>query len=115
MSQDDFAFEPVPGLPALPPDGETILWQGRPAGFALAREAYKVNWIAGYFALLVLYRGYSGWDAGGLPMALAYGLPYAAIGATTYVLLCVGAIWRVLWLRHRPGWRRRCRWRQVIV
>jgi hypothetical protein len=30
MPHDDFAFEPVKGLPELPPEGEHLLWQGRP-------------------------------------------------------------------------------------
>ncbi|SNX72010.1 PH (Pleckstrin Homology) domain-containing protein [Cereibacter ovatus] len=94
MDHDDFAFEPIPGLPAEPPKGETILWQGRPAAFALAREAYKVNWIAGYFAVIVAWRAASGWADGGLPMAVAYGTPYAAMGVLTYLLLLVGAYWQ---------------------
>ena len=36
MDHDDFAFEPVKGLPELPPEGEHILWQGRPDGLALS-------------------------------------------------------------------------------
>lgn len=34
---DDFAVEPIPGLPELPPEGEHILWQGAPCWHALAR------------------------------------------------------------------------------
>ncbi|WP_420023597.1 photosynthetic complex putative assembly protein PuhB [Cereibacter azotoformans] len=94
MDHDDFKFEPIPGLPERPPQGETLLWQGRPAAFALAREAYKVNWIAGYFALIVLWRGSMGWADGGLPMALAYGLPYVGMGVLTYLLLLLGAFWQ---------------------
>jgi hypothetical protein len=94
MDHDDFAFEPIPGLPARPPKGESLLWQGRPATFALAREAYKVNWIAGYFALVVLWRGGTGWSEGGLPMALAYGIPYVGLGLATYLLLLLGAFWQ---------------------
>ena len=30
MPHDDFQIEPVPGLPERPPEGERILWQGRP-------------------------------------------------------------------------------------
>ena len=30
MSEDDFAVEPIEGLPELLPKGEVILWQGRP-------------------------------------------------------------------------------------
>ena len=45
MSQhhDDFATEPLPGLPAKPPRGEEILWQGRPAILPLARDALGLN------------------------------------------------------------------------
>jgi hypothetical protein len=47
MEHDDFAVEPVKGLPEKPPAGEVILWQGRPDTWALAREALNLNWIIG--------------------------------------------------------------------
>ena len=53
---DDFAMEPIQGLPERPPLGEEILWQGRPATLALARDAFKVTWVAGYFVALALWR-----------------------------------------------------------
>ncbi len=56
IPHDDFASEPVPGLPARPPLGEEILWQGRPDAFALARDAYKLTWFAGYFVVLAVWR-----------------------------------------------------------
>ena len=73
---DDFAFEPIPGLPERLPAGEEMLWQGRPDTAALAREAYGIRWIAGYFALIVLWRASIGYGAAGFGGALAYGLPY---------------------------------------
>ena len=83
---DDFAVEPLPGLPAQPPKGEVILWQGRPQTFALAREALKINWIAGYFVALALWRGWIMGD--GVPATiLAVMLPYLAIGAVTCAIL----------------------------
>ncbi|WP_430464674.1 photosynthetic complex putative assembly protein PuhB [Tabrizicola sp.] len=83
---DDFAVEPVPGLPAEPPKGEVLLWQGRPQAFALAREAMKINWIAGYFVALAIWRG---WAMGGgvLSTSFAVMLPYLAIGAVTCGIL----------------------------
>jgi hypothetical protein len=88
---DDFAVEPLPGLPAQPPKGEEILWQGRPQAFALAREALKINWIAGYFVALALWRG---WVMGGGEPAtvIAVMLPYLAIGAVTCVILFLIAL-----------------------
>ena len=53
---DDFATEPVRGLPERPPVGEELLWQGRPDSLALARDAFKITWVAGYFVALAIWR-----------------------------------------------------------
>lgn len=83
---DDFAVEPVAGLPSLPPKGEVLLWQGSPTPWALAREALKINWIAGYFVALAVWQGWS--MGGGAPMAmLAVMLPYLVIGLLTCSIL----------------------------
>lgn len=56
MNHDDFEFEPIPGLPATLPEGESLLWQGSPAWKSLAVHAYHVRKIALYFGVLVLWR-----------------------------------------------------------
>jgi uncharacterized membrane protein YcfT len=56
MSHDDFAFEPIRGLPALLPKGEELLWQGAPDWKSLAIYAYHARKVALYFAALVLVR-----------------------------------------------------------
>jgi hypothetical protein len=56
MSHDDFDFEPVRGLPALLPAGETLLWQGSPRWQSLIVHAYQVRKVAIYFGVLVLWR-----------------------------------------------------------
>jgi Bacterial PH domain len=81
---DDFAFEPIPGLPERPPAGEDILWQGRPSAWALAVEACGLYWIAGYFVGLAVWRASTGFAEGGVGMAFAIGLPHLALG----VLVC---------------------------
>ena len=48
----EYEVEPIPGLPGLLPPGEQILWQGSPDGRALARSAFHVRIVAGYFAIL---------------------------------------------------------------
>ena len=78
---DDFAFEPIPGLPERPPVGEDILWQGRPAAYALARDAYGLHWIAGYFALIIAWRAGTAFADGGLGLSLAMGIPYIGLAA----------------------------------
>ncbi len=81
---DDFAFEPLPGLPERPPTGEDILWQGCPSTWALAVHAFGLYWIAGYFVVLAFWRASTGFAAGGIGMAVAIGLPHLALG----VLVC---------------------------
>ncbi|SIO50181.1 PH domain-containing protein [Rhodovulum sp. ES.010] len=56
MSHDDFAIEPIRGLPEELPEGEEILWQGSPNWWALARESLALYWVAGYFVVLFLWR-----------------------------------------------------------
>ncbi len=86
---DDFAFEPIPGLPATPPKGEDILWQGQPATVPLALQAYKLGWVLAYFAGLIAWRGSIGFGLGGVQGFVAYGLPYIAfaLAATAVIVL----------------------------
>lgn len=48
----EFETEPVPGLPANLPEGETMLWQGAPDWRRLAVEAFHVRKVAAWFAAL---------------------------------------------------------------
>jgi hypothetical protein len=93
---DDFAFDALPGLPERPPQGELILWQGRPDARALARDAYKIRWFAAYFAVIVLWRAGSAFAEGGAALALATGLPYLVLG-----LLGLGIIYGLAWVQAR--------------
>ena len=75
---DDFEIEPVPGLPERPPAGEQVLWQGRPGTLALAREAYKITWVAAYFMALASWRVVVVADSIGTAIAIC--LPYLMLG-----------------------------------
>ncbi len=64
---DDFAFEPVPGLPKRLPPEEKILWRGAPAWRRLARRAFHIRKIAAYFAILFVWQvGARIFEGGGL-------------------------------------------------
>ncbi len=92
MSHDDFATEPVEGLPERPPEGESILWQGRPQAWALARESLAIRWVAGYFALLIVWRfGASAADMAVLP-AMGTAVPFLVIGVLACAIL-YGIAW----------------------
>lgn len=88
---DDYAVEPVVGLPERPPPGEEILWQGRPSTFALARDAYKITWIAGYFVALAVWRVSVVADS--VASVVAVSLPYLAIGLVVCgILIALAAV-----------------------
>ncbi|PKQ11601.1 MAG: hypothetical protein CVT70_13480 [Alphaproteobacteria bacterium HGW-Alphaproteobacteria-1] len=89
MSHDDFASEPVRGLPETPPEGERILWQGRPHGFWLSWESLSLPWVAGYFALLAGWRFVSVIDQVPVARAVAMSLPFVIMGAVVLVMLLV--------------------------
>ncbi|HRK17335.1 MAG TPA: photosynthetic complex putative assembly protein PuhB [Hyphomicrobiaceae bacterium] len=57
---DDYDVEPIPGLPAVPPMGERIVWQGSPEWRHVARHILHIHAIAAYFAALVAWRVISG-------------------------------------------------------
>ena len=94
MSLSEHDYEPVPGLPALLPAGETLLWQGAPRWWPLARRAFRVTWVAGYFACLAVWHGASTWlhTHQVLATAQAAGLSLL-LGACLVALLSVVA-WR---------------------
>lgn len=93
---DDFSFDVAPGIPAPLPKGEEVLWQGRPDTSALAREAFKIRWIAGYMGLLVLWKAGMGLADGGVMMALLRGLPYVVLA-----LAAVAVVWLLAWAQAR--------------
>ena len=92
MSHDDFAVEPIKGLPERPPEGEEILWQGSPSVPALAREALNVNWVIGYFGLLTVWRFITVSDLMPLGQALGATVPMVLLGAVVVGLLYLIAL-----------------------
>ena len=93
---DDFKFEPIPGLPEALPEGEDILWQGRPRTVALARQSLWLDWVIGYFILLCVWRVAASSVDYSMAEALGHGAPLAVLG-----LLCCGVILAVAWLQAR--------------
>jgi hypothetical protein len=94
----DFDFEPMPGIPAKLPEGEEILWQGRPDPMALARGAYKINWILGYMLAVVLWRAGGAYADGGAALMIATALPYLAL-----CLAGFGVVYLLAWAQARAS------------
>ncbi|MEM9576980.1 MAG: photosynthetic complex putative assembly protein PuhB [Pseudomonadota bacterium] len=89
---DDFEIEPVEGLPEQPPQGERILWQGRPDWWQLAVESLNVKWVAGYFVLLSVWRFVSQLDLLPLGQAIGAAVPFLLLGVVTCGLLTLVAV-----------------------
>lgn len=84
----EYEWEPVPGLPARPPEGETILWRGSPRWRSLAIRAFHVRKVAIYFAVLMVWR-IAAAQADGLDLSgtLAALLQLGVVGAVALGLL----------------------------
>lgn len=85
-------YEPIPGLPALLPQGETILWQGAPRWQTFGRRAMRLRTVGGYFALLGLW-GIIGWYSSGMSAAdvALSTLRLSALGCAAIALLMLFA------------------------
>ena len=81
MNEHD--YEPIPGLPAPLPPGETILWQGSPDWRILARRAMRVRLVAGYFL---------SWSYGESAADYRLDMPAMDIALSTLRLLALGTI-----------------------
>lgn len=91
MTHDDFAVEPVRGLPERPPEDEVILWQGKPNSWALARSALSFWWVIGYFVFLALWRFVAAIDLMPVGQAIGISVPFLALGAIVGLLLLLTA------------------------
>ncbi|MCR8825201.1 photosynthetic complex putative assembly protein PuhB [Pseudosulfitobacter koreensis] len=87
MDNDDFKFEPVRGLPEALPADEHILWQGQPNALRLAKDAWKLNWVLGYFAVLAVGRVIISSADVSLTVAMAHGLPFLLAGVIVGLML----------------------------
>lgn len=74
---DDFAFEPVRGLPAELPRDERLIWQGAPDWRLLAVEAFHLRKVAIYFAIVAAWQ----WSS-----AMADGASFLEAGASLRAL-----------------------------
>ena len=80
---DDFAFEPIPGLPEHLPEGEKILWQGKPGWTGLANQVFHARPVAFYCAILLGWVVVSGASAGlgALGVLKSLGIPLLMVAA----------------------------------
>jgi hypothetical protein len=75
-------------LPADVPEGEQILWHGRPQWVSLTRRAYRADFIAAYFVALTVWSVSSSAEPGWSAAALA-GLKSLGVGAAALAIVAV--------------------------
>jgi hypothetical protein len=75
-------------LPEDIPQGERILWHGRPNWVALLRSAYRADLVAGYFVLLAVWNAIDA-SAEGAPAAALATSRTLAIGLAALALLAL--------------------------
>lgn len=82
-------------LPADIPEGERVLWYGRPEWVSLARNAYRGDLVAAYFGALAIWNAVMDSEAGYMAAAEAIGKTLA-LGA-----VCLGLLGLLAWLSAR--------------
>ncbi len=92
MAHDDFAVEPIRGLPEVLPKGEEILWQGQPDWWALAKESLSVRWVAAYFVGFAVWRAVVAGATVPFWEAVRIGSPFLVMGAVACALLVLIAV-----------------------
>lgn len=91
MSHDEHEIEPVPGLPEQLPDGESILWQGSPDWPTLARRVMHLDLVAGYLALMIVWRAVAAYNGGQSAFDIvAVMLPVMATGFCVLLFIARG-------------------------
>jgi len=86
-------IEPVPGLPGRLPEGEEMLWQGRPSARLVARHVLKNRWIAGYFLLLAVWSVVGGlYDGRPVP-----GIVFSVAVLTALAAILIGMLELFAW------------------
>lgn len=88
-------YEPVPGLPARLPEGETILWQGAPLARQIARRKLKVRWISAYFLVLIVWNVMAGIYDGRAAQELLFSSGALTIMAAIVIALLEAFAWGV--------------------
>lgn len=61
---NEYECEPIRGLPELPPEHETIIWQGEPNLHGMARRVFHVRKVGFYFAIVLAASLAAKWSAG---------------------------------------------------
>jgi len=83
----------VRGLPGELPKGERVLWQGSPDWREFAVRVFHTRFVAGYFAILIVWSVFSTLWEGGTVAAALTGAVWPAIGGALALGVLAGLAW----------------------
>lgn len=92
---EEHEYEPIPGLPGDLPEGERIVWQGRPESQPFARHVMKTRWLLGYFAMLVLWAAAAGFYDGRSVGSIVFSVAVLILLSALLIGLCELYAWGV--------------------
>jgi hypothetical protein len=95
---DDYAVEPIRGLPEALPRDETILWQGAPQVWEMAKHVFHIRLVAAYLLGLTAWRFSVHLQAGNMAAAVV-----ATLSLLTISLLGLGLLVLLAWLCSRTS------------
>jgi hypothetical protein len=77
-------------LPAALPDGEHVIWQGKPGYKGLALRSFHIREVAIYFALLMVWKGWALTSQGATAGDAALAASFLLIPAAAAIVLLAG-------------------------
>lgn len=95
---DDYAVEPIRGLPEMLPQDEKILWQGAPEVWEMAKHVFHIRLAAAYLLGLTAWRFSIHLQMGNTGAAVI-----AALSLLTISLLGLGLLWLMAFLCSRTS------------
>jgi hypothetical protein len=95
---DDYAVEPIRGLPEILPPDEKILWQGAPDWWEMAKQAFHIRGVALYLLALTAWRFSVHLQAGHWRESVV-----ATGSLLTIALLALGLLALLAWLCSRTS------------
>ena len=99
---DDYAVEPIRGLPENLPPNEAILWQGAPDVWEMAKHVFHIRLVAAYLLCLTAWRFSVHLQAGNAGAAIVASLSLLSISLLALGLLPPG------WASQQAGQRVAC-------
>lgn len=96
---EEIELDGIPGMPGEElPEGERILWQGRPQWRPLARHAFKTRWLVVYFAVFLVARLISAFSGGE-----AVDAALQLLVMTLLFAACLGVVALLAWFQARSA------------